>query len=55
MVFGTLAIDLLSLNLALENKNLSALIMKTIHAEIKFLKKQIDLLENEVWNVPIQV
>jgi len=32
---------------ALENRNLSKVILKSIHAEIKFLKKQIDLLENE--------
>jgi transposase len=32
---------------ALENENLSKVILKSIRDEIKFLKKQIDLLENE--------
>ncbi len=32
---------------ALENKNLSKVILKSIHDEIKFLKKQIALLEDE--------
>ena len=32
---------------ALENENLSKLILKSVHDEIKFLKNQIDLLENE--------
>ena len=32
---------------ALENKNLSQVVLKSIHAEIKFLKKQITLLEDE--------
>ena len=32
---------------ALENRNLSKLVLKSIHAEIKFLKKQITLLEDE--------
>ena len=36
---------------ALENKNLSELILKSVHDEIKFLKNQIDLLENEVRNI----
>ena len=36
---------------ALENENLSKLILKSVHDEIKFLKNQIDLLENEVRNI----
>lgn len=32
---------------SLENRNLSKLVLKSIHAEIKFLKKQITLLEDE--------
>ena len=36
---------------ALENKNVSELILKSVHDEIKFLKNQIDLLENEVRNI----
>jgi len=36
---------------ALENKNLSKVILKSIHAEIKFLKKQIALLEDEAQKI----
>lgn len=36
---------------ALENKNLSKVILKSIHDEIKFLKKQIALLEDEAQKI----
>ena len=36
---------------ALENKNLSKVILKSIHDEIKFLKKQIVLLEDEAQKI----